>query len=513
MQIVDNRALLLKVRNPNRITSAIPKSKYLGDNRVLVRWGIDEARVLRNLKVRDVPSPILGRYQWPGKYKPFAHQKKTASFLSMNQRAFCLSEMGTGKTASAIWASDYLLSQRVINRVLIICPLSIMESAWRNDLFQFAMHRYADVAYGKPDKRRAVIQSNAEYVIINYDGVAVVADEVAKGGFDLIIVDEATHYKNAQSKRWKVLNRLIKPETWVWLMTGTPAAQSPTDAYGLAKLIVPKRVPWSFTAFRDQVMYKVTTFKWVPKDIATDVVYKALQPAIRYTKEECLDLPPILYERRQVELGATQRKYYDTLKKDMIAAAAGELITSANAAVNLNKLLQVSCGAVYSDQGNTIEFDIKKRLNVLLEVIQESSKKVIVFIPYRHTIAKLAEELTDVGITTDQVHGGISAGKRTTIFNAFQNTPDPHVLLIQPQAAAHGVTLTAANTIVWWGPVASLETNLQANARIHRSGQNSSCTVIQLAGSAAENKIYNMLDGRAEAHEKIIDLYKEILDI
>lgn len=512
MQIIDNRALLLKVKYPQRITSAIPKSKHINNNHVLVRWGIDESRVLKNLKVKNVPSPILGRYNWPGKYKPFDHQRQTAAFLTMNQRAFCFSEQGTGKSAAAIWASDYLLEQKVINRVLIVCPLSIMDAAWRNELFNCAMHRFTDVAYGRADKRKAIVQSGAEYVIINYDGVAVIADEIAKGGFDLIIVDEATHYKNSRSKRWKVLNKIIKPTTWVWMMTGTPAAQSPEDAYGLAKLSVPKRVPWSFTAFRDKVMYKVTEFKWVPKPDATEVVFDALQPAIRYTKKECLDLPPILYEKRVLDMGSTQKRYYEQLRKDMIIAAAGELITAANAAVNLNKLLQISCGAVYSDKGNTVEFDVQKRFNVLLEVIRESSKKVIVFIPFRHTITKLAEELDNANITNAQIHGGVPPAKRTTIFKDFQQQTDPQVLLIQPQAAAHGVTLTAANTIVWWGPVASLETYLQANARIHRSGQTESCTVIQLEGSAVERKIYNMLDGRNSTHEKMVDLYKEILE-
>lgn len=511
MQIIDNRALLLKVRNPQRITSSIPKSKDLGSNQVLVRWGIDESRVLKNLRIKNVPSPIIGRYDWPGKYKPFEHQKKTAAFLTLHQRAFCFSEQGTGKTSAAIWASDYLLKQGVINRVLVVCPLSIMDSAWRSDLFTFAMHRYAEVAYGKPDKRREIIRSLAQYVIINYDGVAVVSDAIAKGGFDLIIVDEATHYKNAQSKRWKTLNKLLKPDTWVWMMTGTPAAQSPLDAYGLAKMVCPKNVPWSFTAFRDQMMYKVSQFKWIPKPEATQRVFEVLQPAIRFTKEECLDLPDILYEKRIVALGKNQKQYYEELRKKMIATAEGESITAANAAVNLNKLLQISCGAVYSDEGNTIEFDIKNRYRVLLEVIEESSKKVIVFVPYRHTITKLSEMLGNSGISNAVIQGSVKASDRTEIFKQFQSEPDPQVLVVQPQAAAHGVTLTAANTVVWWGPTPSLETYLQANARIHRAGQTVSCTVIQLEGSPAERKIYGMLDGRIDTHEKIIDLYKSVL--
>jgi len=455
----------------------------------------------------------MGMYDWPGRYKPFEHQKTTASFMTMNRRAFCFNEQGTGKTASAIWAADFLMTQKLVKRVLIICPLSIMDSAWRADLFNFAMHRTVDIAHGSKNKRREIINGDAEFVIINYDGVEIVRDEVAEGGFDLIIVDEATHYKNAQSKRWKVLASVLKPETWLWLMTGTPAAQSPVDAYGLAKLVNPKGVPRFFGAFREMVMHKVTQFKWAPKPTATDTVYNALQPAIRFTKEQCLDLPDMTYVKREVALTAQQKKYYDLLRKQMMAIADGEQITAANAAVNMNKLLQISCGAVYTDTGETIEFDVKNRYKVLREVIDESSQKVLIFVPFKHVIGILKEKLAKDGITTAVVSGEVSANKRTAIFKEFQETNDPRVLIIQPQAAAHGVTLTAANTIVWWGPTSSLETYAQANARVHRSGQKHPCTVVQLEGSKVERHIYKMLDQRINVHTKMIDLYQDILEL
>ena len=511
MQIIDNRGLLLRVRNPEKITAVIPNSRKVNDNEVLVRWGVDESRVLRNLNVKDVPSPILGQYDWPGRYTPFAHQKITSSFLTLNTRAFCFNEQGTGKTGSAIWASDFLMKEGLVKRVLIICPLSIMDSAWRADLFNFAMHRTVEIAHGSKKKRQEVINSDTEYVIINYDGVEIVREEVANGRFDLIIVDEATHYKNAQSKRWKVLVSVIKPETWLWLMTGTPAAQSPLDAYGLAKLVAPKNVPKFFGAFRDMVMYRATQFKWIPRANSKDVVFNLLQPAIRFTKEECLDLPEMTYVKREVELTAQQKKYYAYLRDQLVAVAAGEQISAANAAVSMNKLLQISCGAVYTDSGETVEFDIKNRYKVLQEVIAESSQKVLIFVPFKHVIHILAEKLSADGITTAIINGEVSAQKRTEIFKQFQTTPDPRVLIIQPQAAAHGVTLTAANTIVWWGPTSSLETYAQANARVHRSGQNHPCTVVQLVGSKVEKHIYKMLDQRINIHTEMIDLYKNIL--
>jgi SNF2 family DNA or RNA helicase len=452
------------------------------------------------------------KYTFSGKHKPFKHQRKTALFFTQHKKSFCFNEQGTGKTASAIWASDFLIQQGKVNRVLVICPLSIMDSAWRNDLFDFAPHRTVAVAHGEAKKRKSIIEQNTDYVIINYDGVEIVSESIKNGGFDLIIVDEATHYKNAQTRRWKTLNKILRDNTWLWMMTGTPAAQSPVDAYGLAKMVNPTAVPRYGSTFRDMVMTKITNFKWIPKANATNTVHRVLQPAIRFTKDECLDLPSMTYVKRAVELTRQQKKYYEQLRKKLILDITGEQVTAVNAAVGMNKLLQISAGAVYTDNGETLEFDIKHRYKVLKEVIDESSQKVLVFVPFRHAISILTDKLRSDGISTEVIQGNVGASARTNIFKQFQEAPNPRVLVIQPASAAHGVTLTAANTVVWWSPVSSLETYAQANARVHRSGQKHKCTVVQLQGSDAEKHVYRLLDSRINIHTKITDLYKEILD-
>lgn len=455
---------------------------------------------------------VVQRYTWPGVYPPMGHQKQTADFLSSNQRAFCFNEQGTGKTASAIWASDFLLLTKQIRRVLIICPLSIMDSAWRADLFKFAIHRKASIAYGTRTKRQAIINSDAEYIIINYDGIEIVANEIKEGNFDLIVIDEANAYKNPQTKRWKTLNQIVTPDTWLWLMTGTPAAQSPTDAFGLAKLCVPHKVPRFFGSFRDMTMKNISKFKWVPKPDANDIVFNALQPAIRFTKEECLDLPDVTHVFRDAPLTAQQQKYYSILKKQMLITAAGEDISGATAAINMNKLLQISGGAVYSDTGEIIEFDVSNRLNVIEEVINEASHKVLIFVPFTHTIKLLSDHLTRAGISNEIINGEVPVGKRTAIFKQFQEQDSLRVLVIQPQAAAHGVTLTAANVIVWYSPVSSTETYLQANARINRKGQKNSMTIVHIKGSSIEERMYNLLQSKLDVHTKLIDLYKNELE-
>jgi SNF2 family DNA or RNA helicase len=516
MQVIDNKAIVLKTKRPHLVTENVKKYKILSEEegvfKIVVRWGLHEAQVLAGLKVKDVPSPIDRDYQWSGKLKPFDHQRYTSSFLTLHKKAFCFNEQGTGKTASVIWAADYLMKLGEIKRVLVISPLSIMKSAWQQDLFKFAMHRTCSVAHGTSTQRRKIINAGSEFVIINFDGVAVIKDEIINGGFDMIVVDEANAYKNAQTNRWKTLRDITTNISWVWMLTGTPAAQSPVDAFGLAKLINPDGVPKYFGQFRDKVMHKITQYVWRPKPDADTTVHEALQPAIRFERDQCLDLPAVTYVERDAPLTKQQATYYKTLKDQMMMSAAGEQVTSVNAATNLNKLLQISGGAVYSDAKEVIEFDVSNRLKVVKEAIDESSHKVLVFVPFTHTINLLEEFLTKKNITCKVISGKVTVNKRADIIKRFQEEADPHVLIIQPQAASHGLTLTAANTVIWYAPVTSVETYLQANARINRPGQHNPMSVIHIRGSAVEDRLYTMLQNNITNHNKIIDLYRQELD-
>jgi len=520
MEIIQNQAVKITVSEhiAPHITKYIPKSEVLQykDNlaEMLIYWGIPEMVKLNqiiNLK-ETLPSPIKRDYAYPGLYKPFDHQKVTAEFLTVHQRAFCFNEAGTGKTSSVIWATDYLMSLGEVKRALVICPLSIMFSAWQTDILNTAMHRSVAVAHGDQKKRTKIIQGGYEFVIINYDGVRIVADEIRAGKFDLVIVDEANAYKTPSTTRWKTLAKILRPETRLWMMTGTPASQSPVDAYGLAKLVCPQNVPKFAMAWRDKVMQQVTRFKWVPKTNARHEVFKVLQPAIRFAKDECLDLPDVMYQTRDIPLTPQVQKYYKQLKEQMMIEAAGTQISAVNAAAGLNKLLQISGGAVYTDTREVLEFDVQPRLNALMEVIEETDNKIIIFVPFRHTIELLRRYLTDKGINNQVIQGSVSATQRASIINQFQSMNDPRVLIIQPQSASHGVTLTRADTVVFWSPVMSVETYLQCIARMDRVGQVNKMTVVHLQGSDVERKMYKMLQGKVDLHTKLVDLYREELE-
>jgi superfamily II DNA or RNA helicase len=186
-----------------------------------------------------VPSPIERDYGWPGMFQPFDHQRDTSRFLTLNKRAFCFNEAGTGKTSAAIWAADYLMNQGIVKRVLVVCPLSIMQSAWQADLFKTAMHRTCGIAHGTTSKRKKIINGLYDFVIINYDGVGVMEKEII-GKFDLIIIDEANAYKTTSTKRWRTLAR------------STDQGYVPLDDDRHTCIAVTRRCVWACQAHKPQ---------------------------------------------------------------------------------------------------------------------------------------------------------------------------------------------------------------------------------------------------------------------
>ena len=151
-------------------------------------------------------------------------------------------------------------------------------------------------------------------------------------------------------------------------------------------------------------------------------------------------------------------------------------------------------------------------LNALMEVLNETTQKILIFVPYRHTIEFISKYLNEQGVTNEVINGAVSASRRAAIISQFQLSDEPRVLVIQPQAASHGVTLTAADTVVFWSPVMSVEVYLQCIARIDRVGQKHKMTVVHLQGSDVEKRMYAMLQGKVDAHTKLVDLYREELE-
>jgi SNF2 family DNA or RNA helicase len=507
------KVLALKLNNPNRVLDSIPTAKSLkvrGTQIVVAPHRLDEVKVLRNLGIK-APSPILHYYSWPGQYTPYDHQRETAAFLTLNYRCLVLNEIGTGKTQSSLWAADYLIKAKHIKKVLIMSPLSTLERVWGDGIFAGLVHRKFVVLHGTSDRRLNLLNTDADFYIINHDGFSIIAPH-CHDMFDLVIVDEAAVLRNPSTQRFKQFRKWVdnNPMTRLWLMTGTPTPNDPTDAWALAKLVNSPYCTKTFTAFREQVMMKIGQWKLIPRPESVEIVKHILQPAVRFTRDECFDLPETIIQTRTVELTTEQKDHYTRMLRHFVTKQkSGETITAVNEAVKIQKLVQIACGVAYGDDGQNIEIDCSPRINLVKEVIREAgSEKVILFVPLTGTLHLLEKELSKHW-TTGVVNGEVSSSKRNKIFHDFQHQKDPHVLIAHPGTMAHGLTLTSASTIIWYGPINSNEVYVQANGRIERIGKRNVANVIHIEATDLEHKMYERLKNKQKLQGLLLDLIQQ----
>lgn len=491
---------------------------YKDKELVLVKHDLDSTKVLRNLGYQ-APHPMMhDGYEWPGRYTPMVHQIQTADFATVNRKLFILNATGTGKTGAVIWAMDYLIKRGYVKRVLVICPLSVIK-VWQDELFSLVPHYSTGIMTGEKARRRNILNSSAQICVINFDGVSSfyhhdkkehTKSSELKGMFDLIIVDEASAYRNAGTERYAALDYINEIDTRLWLMSGTPTPNAPTDAWALTRLVSPSRVPGSFNLFRETVMIPAGKYKWVAKIGAMEEVRKVMQPAIRFEKADCIDLPPITYNDRHCDMSEDQRAMFLAMKERMKHEAEDGTITAANAAVKIIKLQQICCGVVKDDDENPVFVNAKPRLDLLLELVQSTNNKVIIFVPFIHAMHLVQKHLEKHGISTALVNGKVSSNERSEIFTAFQNRPDPVALVAHPAVTAHGLTLTAADTIIWYAPIYSLEYYEQANARIERKGQKNAMSVYHMMCHPFEAAIYAVLKKKGSVQSALLDLFRQV---
>ena len=514
--VQDAKALALKLRNPQQVLSSIATARpyrYNGTDLVVLPHRLDEVKVLNNLGIK-APSPILYHYDWPGSFTPYDHQKDTAAFLTLNQRGLVLNEIGTGKTQSALWAADYLMRVGKVKKVLIISPLSTLERVWADALFTGFVHRKFSVLHGAAEKRMKMLGKDVDFYIVNHDGFPIISQH-CHNMFDLVIVDEAAVLRNPSTKRFKHFKRWMdnNPTIRLWLMTGTPTPNAPTDAWALAKLMNNPVATKTYTAFRDQVMMQVSQWKYIPRPEALNIVKHILQPAVRYMREECFDLPSTVVQSRSVDLSPEQAKHYKQMLKNFITELAEEhrekgTITAVNEAVKLQKLVQIACGVAYGDNGENIYLNCTPRVNLVRELIEEAGEKVIVFVPLTGTLHMLEKELAKHW-SVAVVNGAVPSSQRNKIFQDFQHSRDPRVLIAHPATMAHGLTLTSASTIIWYGPINQNEQYTQANGRIERIGKRHVSNVIHIEATDLERKMYERLRNKQTLQGLLLDLVKE----
>lgn len=408
---------------------------------------------------------------------------------------------------SVLWRLSICCALLVLSDDCLSLLPSTLRFVWVSEILKCFPHLRAEVLHGTKEKRLAALERDADVYIINHDGVGTIHDELMwRTDIDALAIDELAVYRNGGAKRTKLGRTLAATKKWVWGLTGSPMPRSVTDPWGQCSIITPNTIPKYFNHFRHQLQYKAGPFKWEDRPGAVEAAVSVMQPSVRYSLDDVLELPPQVISYVPVEMGRKQAELYKAMRNKAVAMVGAHKIDALNAGAVLNKLLQISLGWVYARDGHTVALDNDLRVQIILEYIEATQRKALVFLPYKHALAGVSAALTKAGVDHFRVDGDTPIKQRNMIFDEFQNGTDKRPLVAHPACLAHGVTLTAADTIVWGGPITSLEIFAQANARIRRIGQKHKQLIAMLGGTPVEKKIYNLLGDNELKQTKFLAL-------
>jgi SNF2 family DNA or RNA helicase len=517
-----SNSLVLKAQDPLHIRDWVPQSRTLNhpDYNVTVKWTDQNAKLLRTLGFA-APSPQWYGKKWPGKFQPMDHQLEMIDFYLANDRCFNLSEMGSMKTAPTLWAADLLMKAGKIRRAIIISPLSTLWTVWQQEIFDTVMHRKCVVVHGSAEKRKEALAMDVDFYIINHDATGkewIWKTLRKRKDIDLIVVDECSKgYRNARIDRYKGLRDMIRDDQRLWMLTGTPVPNWPTDAWAQAKLVSPQNVPEYFGQFKRMTMTQCTQFRWKAQSGAEKIVHAALQPAIRFKKSMVINLPPVTTIKLSATLTPSQKTAFATMKALMAADVNNKEITAVNAADKIGKLRQILCGVIKEpDTNNYMAFDYEPRMQVLRDAIESASAKVIVVCPFKGVLRDISYRLANPpkgerAYSVGMMNGDVSVPKRNKIIQAFKHEQYPEVLCVHPKVASHGLNLTEADTLIFYAPIYSNDDFEQVMERFNRKGQTRKMTIVRIAAHSLEWDIYAVIDQRRMTQETVLNLYHRVL--
>lgn len=448
-------------------------------------------------------------------YPLFEHQKKSVEALERLPHALDASDPGTGKTRTQIEA---FVQRRKSGggKALVVAPKSLLRSAWQQDFLRFAP--WIRVAVATANRREVAFAEDADVYVINTDGVNWLAKQKPEffEQFDTLIIDEISLFKHHTSLRSKSINKIKNYFKYRYGLTGTPDSNGILDIWHqLYILDNGKRLGTSFYHFRNSVCVPnqvgpgPAMVKWTERPGAEEAVGKLIADiCIRHKFEDCIDIPANHQYSVPYFLSPTQLTAYKEMEQNArVQLASGQISSAVNAAGVLTKLLQISSGAVYNEDGTYSVVDTG-RYEQIGELVSARAHSVV-FFQWQHQRDELIKEFKARGITYVVVDGSTSDKDREEAVRMFQ-AGFYRVFLGQPQSVAHGLTLTKGTTTIWASPTYNLEHWLQGNRRIYRAGQTQKTeTIVLLAPGTIEKRVFARMTEKGEKQTNLLDLLQE----
>jgi len=473
----------------------------------------------------------MGKYKF--KTEPFDHQRKALDDSWSAEFYALFMEMGTGKSKVAIDTMGMLYEAKELGAVLIIAPKGVYDNWVKGEIpthLPDGIERL--VVRWTPSTSKKFQEEMKEIVYQPFDGLKIFVMNVealstprgtkaayvflAKNPANMVLVDESTTIKNRKATRTKNVMMLAKDAKYKRILTGSPVTKSPMDLFSQCSFLSAEALGFnSYYAFQNRyaIVQKRTmgarSFQEISGYRRLDELNLKLDNfSNRVLKEECLDLPSKMYLRRDVPLTTEQEKAYIQMKKLALAKLEnGELATTSSVLTQIMRLQQICCGHIQSDDGELVTL-ASNRYKELIDVTEELQGKAIIWATYTHDIQQIASALRDrfgpEAVAT--YYGATEQDERQDIVNQFQEKDSPLRFFVgQPRTGGYGITLTAANTVIYFSNSYDLEIRLQSEDRAHRIGQEQKVTYIDLVSpKTIDEKILKALRGKIDLAGKVL---------
>jgi len=463
------------------------------------------------------------------KTKPYAHQI-TALEKSWNRETYAyFMEMGTGKTKVLIDNAAMLYDKGKINGLLIIAPKGVIGTWYSqelpahlpNHIEQMTVLWQANITKGQSKKLGTLFNTGEDLhiLIMNVEAFSTqkgvtFARKFLSSHNTLMAIDESTTIKNPKAKRTKSILGLAPFSKYRRIMTGSPVTKNPLDLYSQCKFLSHWHLDFeSYYAFRARYAVMKTAnisgrqIQLVSGFRNLGELSEKLKPfSYRVLKSDCLDLPDKIFMKRQIALSPDQRKLYEQMRKEALATLNGKKVTTVNALTQLMRLHQITCGHFTADDGTTQRIP-NNRVSELMDILEETEGKAIIWAHYQWDIKDIIKEIIKVhgpGSVVDY-YGLTPQSERDPNREKFQSDPKCRFLVGTPSTGGYGLTLTAANTVIYYSNGYDLEKRLQSEDRAHRIGQKKSVTYVDInAEDTVDEKIVKSL-------RKKINIASEVL--
>ena len=452
------------------------------------------------------------------KTKPYAHQL-TALEKSWNKESYAyFMEMGTGKTKVLIDNMAMLYDKGAINGALIVAPKGVI-GTWYNQeipthlpdhIKNVSVLWQSNINKTQQEKLNTLFETGEDLhiLIMNIEAFSTDKGKTFAAKFlrthkTLTAIDESTVIKNPKAKRTKNILALADLCKYRRIMTGSPVTKNPLDLYSQCNFLDPFLLNFqSYFAFRNRYA-EMKTLHMHGRQIQIVNGFKNLSElsdklkgfSYRVLKEDCLDLPPKIWTKRHITLTAEQAKVYKQMKEQALAVLKGKQVTSVSALTQLMRLHQITCGHFAADDGSVQQIK-NNRLSELMDVLEETEGKAIIWAHYQHDIKNIVKEIEKVHGPGSVVtyYGLTPQDKRQDNIKQFQSNDEVRFLIGTPATGGYGITLTQANTVIYYSNGYDLEKRLQSEDRAHRIGQKKSVTYVDImAEDTVDEKIVKAL--------------------